>query len=115
MHEITLCQNAIAMLEQQARLHGAQRITGVWLETGAFSCVEPQALAFCFELVCRGTLAEGCVLHLSQQQSQVWCHDCQQAVNLLSSKVTRCPLCASSHLRIGAADDGVIIKRLEVE
>lgn len=60
MHEITLCQRALELIEQQAVQNHAKRVTGVWLKVGAFSCVETSALTFCFELVCRGTLAEGC-------------------------------------------------------
>ena len=62
MHEITLSQRALEIIEQQAQQAGARRVTGVWLKVGAFSCVEASALTFCFELVCRGTLAEGCEL-----------------------------------------------------
>ncbi|TNT90103.1 hydrogenase/urease maturation nickel metallochaperone HypA [Escherichia coli] len=40
MHEITLCQRALELIEQQAAKHGAKRVTGVWLKIGAFSCVE---------------------------------------------------------------------------
>ena len=46
MHEITLCQRALELIEQQATQHGAQRVTGVWLKIGAFSCVETSALSF---------------------------------------------------------------------
>ena len=56
MHEITLCQRALEIVEQQATQHGAKRVTGVWLKVGAFSCVETSAMTFCFDLVCRGTL-----------------------------------------------------------
>nr|CEP28370.1 hypothetical protein KV8917_120060 [Klebsiella variicola] len=59
MHEITLSQRALEIIEQQAQQAGARRVTGVWLKVGAFSCVEASALTFCFELVCRGTLARG--------------------------------------------------------
>ncbi|HAX0151797.1 TPA: hydrogenase maturation nickel metallochaperone HypA, partial [Escherichia coli MVAST131] len=48
MHEITLCQRALELIEQQAAKHGAKRVTGVWLKIGAFSCVETSSLAFCF-------------------------------------------------------------------
>ena len=50
MHEITLCQRALELIEQQAAKHGAKRVTGVWLKIGAFSCVETSSLAFCFDL-----------------------------------------------------------------
>lgn len=114
MHEITLCQRALELIEQQAKQHHAKRVTGVWLKVGAFSCVEPSALTFCFELVCRDTLAEGCKLHLEEQQAECWCETCQQYVTLLSSKVRSCPQCQNTGLRI-VADDGLQIQRLEID
>ena len=114
MHEITLSQRALEIIEQQAQQAGARRVTGVWLKVGAFSCVEASALTFCFELVCRGTLAEGCELHIEEQQAECWCEHCQQYVTLLSSKVQRCTQCQRTGLRI-VADDGMQIQRLEIE
>ncbi|EBW8988680.1 TPA: hydrogenase maturation nickel metallochaperone HypA [Enterobacter cloacae] len=114
MHEITLCQRALELIEQQAAQNHATRVTGVWLKVGAFSCVETSALTFCFKLVCRGTLAEGCELHIEEQQAECWCEQCQQYVTLLSSKVQRCPQCQHTGLRI-VADDGMQIQRLEIE
>ncbi|EMH4163611.1 hydrogenase maturation nickel metallochaperone HypA [Pluralibacter gergoviae] len=114
MHEITLCQRALEIIEQQAANNGARRVTGVWLSVGAFSCVEPAALNFCFELVCRGTLAEGSALHIEEQQAECWCPTCRQYVQLLSPHVRRCPQCQSSELRI-VADDGLQIQRIEID
>lgn len=114
MHEITLCQRALELIEQQATQYGAQRVTGVWLKIGAFSCVETNALAFCFDLVCRGTLAEGCKLHLEEQEAECWCESCQQYVTLLTQRVRRCPQCNSDMLRI-VADDGLQIRRIEID
>ena len=114
MHEITLCQRALEIIEQQAAANGARRVTGVWLKVGAFSCVETEALTFCFDLVCRGSLAEGCTLHIEQQQAECWCESCQQYVTLLTQRVRRCPQCHSDKLQI-VADDGMQIQRLEIE
>ncbi|KFX06642.1 hydrogenase nickel incorporation protein [Pectobacterium betavasculorum] len=114
MHELTLCQRAIEIIEQQAQQHGAKKVTAVWLEVGAFSCVETSALDFCFGMVCRSTLAEGCQLHLHQQEAECWCYDCQQSVTLLTIQVRRCPQCQGDNLRI-VADDGIQLKRMEIE
>lgn len=114
MHEITLCQRALEIIEQQASANSARRVTGVWLKVGAFSCVETEALTFCFDLVCRGSLAEGCTLHIEQQQAECWCESCQQYVTLLTQRVRRCPQCHSDRLQI-VADDGMQIQRLEIE
>jgi hydrogenase nickel incorporation protein HypA/HybF len=99
MHEITLSQRALEIIEQQAQQAGARRVTGVWLKVGAFSCVEASALTFCFELVCRGTLAEGCELHIAEQQAECWCESCQQYVHLISQHVRRCPQCRATGCR----------------
>lgn len=114
MHEITLCQQALELIEQQAQQNQARRVTGVWLRVGAFSCVESSALEFCFELVCRDTVAEGCELHLEEQQAECWCRDCKQYVQLLTHRVRRCPVCNGNDLHI-VADDGLHITRLEIE
>lgn len=46
MHELTLCQRAVEIIEQQAQQRGARKVTGVWLEIGAFSCVERTRWSF---------------------------------------------------------------------
>ena len=114
MHVITLCQRALEIVEQQAVQNGAKRVTGVWMKVGAFSCVETSAMTFCFDLVCRGTLAEGCTLHVEEQEAECWCESCQQYVQLVSVHVRRCPQCHSDNLRI-VADDGLQIQRIEID
>ena len=44
----------------------------------------PSVLSWC----ARGALAEGCELHIEEQQAECWCEQCQQYVTLLSSKVS---------------------------
>ncbi|MFM2481448.1 hydrogenase maturation nickel metallochaperone HypA [Celerinatantimonas sp. YJH-8] len=113
MHEITLCQRTLETIAATAEANGARQVTDVWVRVGAFSCVEPSAMEFCFELVCRETIAEGCKLHLEVQSAECFCHHCHQSIQLLSSKVKVCPNCGSHDLKIDA-DDGLTIQRIEV-
>lgn len=46
MHELTLCQSAFDIIEQQAQANNVKRVTGVWLEIGALSCIEESAVHF---------------------------------------------------------------------
>ena len=50
MHELSLCQNMLEIVENQCRQHNINQVTDLWLEIGALSCVEPEALSFCFEI-----------------------------------------------------------------
>ncbi|VTN11192.1 hydrogenase nickel incorporation protein [Raoultella terrigena] len=114
MHEITLSQRALEIIEQQAQQAGARRVSGVWLKVGAFSCVEASALTFCFELVCRGTLAEGCELHIAEQQAECWCDVLPgQYVQLILSTCGAARSVRADGLQI-VADDGLQIQRIEV-
>lgn len=114
MHELTLCQHAIEIMQEQAKSNNAKRITAVWFEIGAFSCVEPESLRFCFDMVSKDTMAEGCDLHLIEQEMQSYCNDCKEDVQLLVPQVLVCPKCSGRNLRVNA-DDGMQIKRLEIE
>lgn len=62
MHEMSLCQSAVEIIQRQAEQHDVKRVTAVWLEIGALSCVEESAVRFSFEIVCHGTVAQGCVI-----------------------------------------------------
>ncbi|SQB42275.1 hydrogenase nickel incorporation protein [Citrobacter koseri] len=68
MHEITLCQRALELIEQQAAAHGAKRVTGVWLKIGAFSCVKPALSPFVLIWYAVAPWREGCKLHLEEQE-----------------------------------------------
>jgi hydrogenase nickel incorporation protein HypA/HybF len=59
-----------------AASHGASRIATVRVARGALSCVDPETLAFAFEVSCRGTPAEGCRLEFRGVPLRVSCRGC---------------------------------------
>ncbi|QXO64927.1 MULTISPECIES: hydrogenase maturation nickel metallochaperone HypA [Morganella] len=113
MHEVTLCQNALDIIEQQAKQSGAQRVTAVWLELSAVSCIEEDALHFCFDIVCRDSLAEGAVLHVTTVPAQAWCRDCQKPVSV-SGFNTGCPHCGSHNLQVDSSD-AMQVRQIEIQ
>lgn len=58
MHEVGLVMQAIELAEEAARPEGAVRIVRLHLRVGALSGVVPESMAFAFEVVSAGTLAE---------------------------------------------------------
>lgn len=113
MHEVTLCQNALDIIEQQAKQSRAQRVTGVWLELSTVSCIEKDALHFCFDIVCRDSVAEGAELHVSIVPAQAWCRDCQKTVSVPGLS-TGCPHCGSHNLQVDSSD-AMQVKQIEIE
>jgi len=113
MHEMTLCENILQILEEQARLQHYVRVKKVWLEIGALACVEPEALRFSFGMVMRHSLAEGAALEIIINPGQAWCMPCGQSVQI-HSRDQACPECGGYQLQITAGEE-MRIKELEVE
>lgn len=113
MHEISLCLSMVELIEQQAKAHGARRVTKVWLEVGALACVEEQALRFSYASAVKETVAEGSELQLSFVPAQAWCWDCCSSV-LITQHASPCPRCGGFKLRIEEGDS-LRIKQLEIE
>jgi hydrogenase nickel incorporation protein HypA/HybF len=112
MHEMSLCESMLQILEQQAVEQGYTKITTVRLEIGKLSSVEPEAMRFAFEVVRRGTLAEQAKLEILEIEGKAWCVTCQQQI-IITQRYDGCPLCGAYQLLISDGEQ-MRIKELEV-
>lgn len=113
MHEMSLAEGVLQIMEEQARVHGFVRVVTVRLEIGALSHVEPEALEFCFAAVTRETVAEGAQLEIIRTPGQAWCMACAQTTRV-TSRYDPCPRCGGYELQITAGDE-MRVKELEIE
>ena len=113
MHEMSICEGIVQILEEQAKAQDYRQVKKVWLEIGPFAGIELDALHFCFDVVARGTLSENAELHVIQPDAQAWCLACSKTVNI-KARYDSCPHCSSHQLQITAGDE-LRIKELEVE
>ncbi len=93
MHELSLTRNIVSIVSEKA--HGA-KVTQVTLEIGKFSAVLPDALRFCFDLVTKGTVAEGATLEIIETPGTGECHACG-AQFTLTQMFDPCP-CGSNDI-----------------
>lgn len=112
MHEMSLCESVLQILEQQARVQNFTRVTKVQLEIGVFACVEPDAMQFGFEAVTPGTLAEGARLDIIRVSGEAWCLTCNRLVPV-RVRIDACPACGHELLSPKGGDE-LRIKELEV-
>jgi len=113
MHEMSLCEGVLQVLEDGARIQGFKKIKTVWLEIGALACVEPEAMRFCFDVVANGTLAEGSSLEIVEIPAKAWCMVCAKLV-AIKQRYDACPDCGGFQLQVSGGDE-MRIKELEVE
>lgn len=113
MHEMSLCEGVLQVLEQNARTQGYARVKTVWLEIGALSGVEPEAMRFSFDVVVKDTLADGAALEIVETPAEAWCMQCANAV-IVKQRFDACPDCGGYQLQVTAGDE-MRIRELEVE
>jgi hydrogenase nickel incorporation protein HypA/HybF len=112
MHEMSLCEAMRAVIEQQARAHAVEKITRGRVEIGRFAAVETRALHFAFDVVMRGSVAEGAELVTLVLPGRALCRDCMNEVEI-EAHFESCTACGSDKL-MPVGGDEMRIKDLEV-
>lgn len=112
MHEMSLAEGIRGVIEDQARRHGFARVSVVRLEIGRFAGVEKRALDFAFDVVMRGSPAEGARLEMIDLPGRALCYDCAETVEI-DDRLSPCPICGGGRLMPEGGDE-MRIKDLEV-
>ena len=113
MHEMSLCEGILQVIEDESGKQGFSRVKSLWLEIGELAGVETEALLFCFDAVKRDSLADGANMNIIPVPGRAWCMLCSQHVPV-RQLFEACPDCGSYQLQVTAGDE-MRIKELEVE
>lgn len=113
MHEMSICEGILQVLETTARQQGFTHVRTVWLEIGPLAGVEVEALRFCFDAVMRGSLAEAARLEIIEMPGEGVCLQCGATVPV-RQRYDPCPACDGYGVRLTRGEE-MRIKELEVE
>lgn len=97
MHELTLAESMMEIVEHAAAQAGVKKVTRVRLAIGALAHVETDALLFCCEVVCRNGVAAGALFEVERPPGRAHCHACGQDI-VLDRLSFECPHCAAHDL-----------------
>jgi hydrogenase nickel incorporation protein HypA/HybF len=109
MHEVSMCEHLLALLEQEAKRHGVKKIIRLRLEIGRLACLEPEALRFAFDAMAPGTIAAE--LQIDQPPIRATCKDCGVTVEL-DSRFGPCTSCGGARLEVRRGEE---MRLLEME
>jgi len=113
MHEMSLAEGVLQIVEDAARAQQFARVKTVFIEIGQLSSVEPDAMRFCFDAVTRGTLAEGAQLEVIEVAGEGMCFCCNKTVPL-TALYEPCPACGGYPVQPTGGTE-MRVKELEVE
>ncbi|MBI5899107.1 MAG: hydrogenase maturation nickel metallochaperone HypA [Rhodocyclales bacterium] len=112
MHEMSLAEGVLQLIEDAARAQEFSKVTAVWLEIGQLSGVEVEAMKFCFDAVVRDSIAEGARLEIIATPGSGWCMQCSKAVPM-TEVFGECPDCGSHQMQVTGGTE-MRVKELEV-
>ena len=112
MHEMSLAEGVLQLIEDAAREQEFERVTTVWLEIGQLSGVEVEAMKFCFDAVMRDSIADGATLEIVATPGTGWCMQCSMSVPM-SEVFGECPQCGSHQMQVTGGTE-MRVKELEV-
>ncbi|WP_347906071.1 hydrogenase maturation nickel metallochaperone HypA [Pseudomonas purpurea] len=110
MHELSITQSIVDACCERA---GGARVLCVTLEVGNLSCVMPQALRFCYDVVTEGTPLQGSVLEIIRVPGLSRCRECGATV-AMDDMLSTCA-CGSVNLERPHGGDQLRIKSMEIE
>lgn len=113
MHEMSLCEGILRIIEEQASAQDYRKVKSVWLEVGALAGVEVEALRFGFDVVMKDSIAEDARLEIIDVPGQAWCMQCVKNV-FIRQRFDACPECGGYQLQVNGGE-ALRIKELEVE
>lgn len=113
MHEMSLCEGVLRVIEEQSALQHYARVKTVRLEVGALAGVELDALRFGFEVVMKDSIAAEARLQIIEIPGRAWCMQCVKEV-AVQQRYDACPDCGGYQLQVTGGEE-LRIQELEVE
>lgn len=113
MHELPVAQNILEIGLKHAREANAHKITKIHLVIGQFSSIIDDSILFYWDLISKGTLAEGSVITFKRIPAQFECLDCHATVDWDQIQ-GECPHCHSARLKLLTGTE-FFIESIEVE
>ncbi|MBW1787146.1 MAG: hydrogenase maturation nickel metallochaperone HypA [Deltaproteobacteria bacterium] len=113
MHEMSIAQSLIDILQEEMTRHNATVLKTVRLRIGELSAIVPDSLSFCFEIAIKDTNMEGARLNMDVIPLRGACRDCQNEFDI-KDYAFECPQCQGTNIDTISGQDLSIVE-MEVE
>jgi hydrogenase nickel incorporation protein HypA/HybF len=115
MHEYSIVQSLLDIIEENAKKHGGKKVSKVVVKIGVLSGVEPHLLQVAFDTFKANTICKDAVFEMAIQPIVVECKDCFKKSEFEKNRLFfECEYCKSVNLEILDGEDMVLLS-LEME
>ncbi len=100
MHELSLIQSLLTIIDEHAKKHKFTRVNQVNLSCGRLSSVEPSALEFAFKTLTPAGICAKARLELTILPMKIHCATCDQEFASEGADPTSCPHCRGDQVMV---------------
>lgn len=113
MHELALTEGILKIAAGEAEKHRVKRVVSIRLKVGELSGVVPALIQEYFNIVSRGTAAEGASIIVEKVPGVVGCLDCGEESKIEKMRL-KCSKCGGYNVKIISGRE-YYVDSLEVE
>ena len=104
MHELAITQSLLEISLRHAQQADSVRIKSLNLVIGELSSIVDDSIQFYWDIISRGTIAEGSLLNFRRIPAALRCEACGHEFPL-NHRDYVCPMCGSAKVIVAAGDD----------
>jgi hydrogenase nickel incorporation protein HypA/HybF len=104
MHELAVTENLLEIALRHGKSAGANKISDLYLVIGQLSSIIDDSVQFYWDIVSKGTLAEGALLHFQRKSIQLICEKCGNQYSPISEDMA-CPICGSIRVKVISGEE----------
>ncbi len=104
MHEFSVVQSLMGLIEQNAMQNNAKSVSKVVVKIGKMSGIEPHLLKMAFDTFKEKTICENAQLEMIIQDIVAKCEDCNKEFIIENNRFI-CPFCEGYNLQIIDGED----------
>jgi hydrogenase nickel incorporation protein HypA/HybF len=110
---MALTEKILNIIIHEAEAHHAKKIKKIEMVLGDLSGVVSDSMEMYFELISKGTMAEGATLEFTREKARLYCNQCQTEY-IKEPGDFLCPICGNLG-RFTDVGRECIVKNIEVE
>lgn len=114
MHELSLIESLLSIVDDYATSDGFHRVNSLKLSFGRLSCLDRQCLEFAFSVQSVGTKAEGAVLDFEILPARIHCLNCDRE-STMDGTWDLCPGCHSSDVILSGGTEELKLLEMDVD
>lgn len=111
MHEASIAQSLLEIIEETARSNSAEKVTKAFVTIGKLQAIEPDALLFAFDALKEDTISHHAKLIIETIPITGLCHDCNH-ISEYDSFIFTCKMCNSINVELKTGEE---LKITEIE